>query len=81
MIRPADWLEVFVCRCFMCERQFSAYEHVDVCPTCDAYLPSGEALAAEGARASGKASADCAGLRNLPDGNHGENVLQGANRD
>lgn len=39
------------------------------------------ALQAEGARASGEVSASCASLPTLPDGNHGENVLPGADRD
>lgn len=37
-----------------------------------------EAQSAEGARASGKASARSAGLQALPDGNHGENVSTGS---
>ena len=41
----------------------------------------GYALQAEGARASGEVSASCASLPTLPDGNHGENVLPGADRD
>lgn len=36
------------------------------------------AQSAEGARASGKASARSAGLLALPDGNHGENVSTGS---
>lgn len=36
------------------------------------------AQSAEGARASGKASARSAGLQALPDGNHGENVSTGS---
>jgi len=39
------------------------------------------ALQVEGTRASGEVSTSGASLQPLPDGNHGENVLQGANRD
>lgn len=36
------------------------------------------ALAAKGTRVSGDGFAACASSQPLPDGNHGENVLQGA---
>lgn len=44
----------------------------------DAFVAEQCALAAKGARVSGNGFAACASSQLLPDGNHGENVLQGA---
>lgn len=65
MTIPAKLLTICVCL------SFSLFAFVMACSGRNA--PS-----AKGARASGNGFAEGASLQPLPDGNHGENVLQGA---